>query len=164
MIGLFSVLVNNPETREEKVAESCVETAKSSVVSSNSRNRKEALLNLISFQTSSGKFNITPAVDDILQVDGIFELINNSCAGYEEYWPTAVVSEILLSLFPEHKNLWELVYNKANDFLKFNCKDMNVLVEKAKIFVKESMSGSHNNVMNPPSASPSSSSEGKFFM
>ena len=42
---------------------------------------QEAVSNLIPFQTSSGKFNITPAIDDILQEDGILsELIEKSCA------------------------------------------------------------------------------------
>ena len=86
-------------------------------------NKDESLTNLINLQLADGSFKFGKTLENLIGMTEQ-ELMENCYKGEDSItWITAVAFAILEKFFPNDKDLWDLVANKAKLFIQKHAKN-----------------------------------------
>ena len=126
---------SNPRTRSSGATPASTD-GKSTSLPQKETSKNESLTNLIHFQLANGSFKFGQALENLIGMSEQ-ELMEKCYKGEDSTtWITAVAFATLEKFFPNDKDLWDLVANKAKLFIQKHAKNnFDDMIKNAKTLI-----------------------------
>ena len=126
---------SNPRTRSSGATPASTD-GKSTSLPQKETSKNESLTNLIHFQLANGSFKFGQALENLIGMSEQ-ELMEKCFKGEDSTtWITAVAFATLEKFFPNDKDLWDLVANKAKLFIQKRAKNnFDEIIKNAKTVI-----------------------------